>query len=210
MNTSRFEASFDWLKNHPSLLVSQKFEWLESLGLETRNKYQFRLPDETPVAYAAEKSRGVLAHISRQIFGHLRSFEIEFFSTTGELLLNAHHPWCLLFPRLEVRTAEGHLLGAIQKRFSLLSKRLDVEDENGSVIFQAHAPMWKPWTFTLTHQSREFAIIQKRWSGFLSEMFTDRDNFLIQFHAEDLRPSERALILAAAVLIDLIFFETKN
>ena len=39
--------------------------------------------------------------------------------------------------------------------------------------------------------------------------FTDADRFRVLFQAPDLRPDERALVLTAAVFIDIQYFEKK-
>jgi len=198
------------LQSHSKLLVNQKFEWAETLGFETRNKYQILTEVGLPFAYAAEQGKGVFGFLFRQMLGHWRRYEIRFFTPLRELFLVANHPFRWFFHRLEVRTAEGQYLGAIQKRFSVLSRRFDIENEMGAVILEMRAPFWKPWTFPFFHLDREQAVIRKRWSGLLSEAFTDRDNFRIEFNAPELRNAERALILVAAVFFDILFFEKKN
>jgi uncharacterized protein YxjI len=190
-------------------LVRQKFEWAESIGYETRNKYQILREDGVPFAYAAEQGQGVLGILLRQFFGHWRRYDLHFFTPTREPMLVAHHPFRFFFHRLEIFTPDGRPLGAIQKRFSLLSKRFDVENESGSTILEVRSPIWKPWTFSFQHLDREQAVIRKRWSGIFSETFSDRDNFLIEFLTGEMRANERALILAAALFIDMMYFEKK-
>lgn len=45
------------------------------------------------------------------------------------------------------------------------------------------------------------------WSGALTEIFTDAARFRILFRSHPLGLDERALILAAALFIDLQYFE---
>jgi uncharacterized protein YxjI len=70
--------------------------------------------------------------------------------------------------------------------------------------------LWRLWTFTFTKHERSVADVQKKWSGLFSEVFTDRDNFVLSFYDQDLNPSDRLLILSAAMFIDLQYFEKKN
>jgi hypothetical protein len=43
----------------------------------------------------------------------------------------------------------------------------------------------------------------------LAEAFTDKDNFAVDFGAGALGENERRLVLAAALYIDLMYFENK-
>ena len=51
--------------------------------------------------------------------------------------------------------------------------------------------------------------MQKKWSGLLAEAVTDKDNFLVDFGNGPLGENERRLVLAAALFIDLQYFERK-
>lgn len=71
------------------------------------------------------------------------------------------------------------------------------------------SPLWKPWTFAFSANGRAVAVVQKKWSGLLTEMITDADNFLIQVSDPALPLGHRVLLLAAAIFIDLQYFEKK-
>jgi uncharacterized protein YxjI len=58
-------------------------------------------------------------------------------------------------------------------------------------------------------RGEKIAEIQKKWSGILSEAFTDRDNFRVEFTSRALSEEERVLVMAAAVFVDLLYFESK-
>jgi uncharacterized protein YxjI len=142
-------------------------------------------------------------------FGHWRTFEIHFFDQARQLVLRALHPFRFFFQRLEVSAADGRQLGAIQQRFALLSKRFDVLSASGQLLLTVSSPLWRPWTFVFERQSRTLARVEKKWSGFLREAFTDGDRFRVSFEPAELTLDERSLVLAAAVFIDLQYFERK-
>ena len=54
------------------------------------------------------------------------------------------------------------------------------------------------------------ALIQKKWSGMLKEIFLDADNFMIEFKSESLTENERLIMLACSVFTDLQYFERKS
>jgi hypothetical protein len=194
----------------PVLQVQQRRELAELFGFETRNKYSIETERGELLAYAAEQQRGILGFLLRQFLGHWRRFEIHFFDRNRRPLFRAVHPFRWIFARLEVVTPEGERLGALQQRFSILSKRFDVEGPLGEVFLQVRSPVWRIWTFPFTAgDGRERAVIEKRWSGLLREAFTDGDRFRIRLVDSELTPEERALLLAAGIFIDLRYFEAK-
>ena len=56
----------------------------------------------------------------------------------------------------------------------------------------------------------EFARISKKWTGLGYELFNDKDTFLVEFNDPALPGDQRALVLAAAIYVDLMFFEKKG
>ncbi|HET7545108.1 MAG TPA: phospholipid scramblase-related protein [Polyangiaceae bacterium] len=190
------------------LMIVQRRELAELFGIETRNKYAIEV-NGAPVAFAAEQGKGGLAFLARMFFGHWRTFEIHFFDNARQLVLRALHPFRFMFQRLEVSAADGRPLGAIQQRFSIISKRFDVTDPSGRLLLSVSSPIWRPWTFQFERDGRPLARVEKKWSGMLREAFTDADRFRVAFTSAELGLAERSLVLAAAIFIDLQYFERK-
>lgn len=195
------------LSKHQRLFVNQKFEAGEFFGFETRNKYQVLDEQKNLIAFAAEQRKGILGFLLRQYLGHWFKFDVHFFNGNREVFLIANHPFRWFFTRIELRDTQGRFIGAIQKRFSLLTKRFDVENARGMAILEVASPIWKLWTFEFKHQGKPVAKVQKKWSGVFSEMLTDRDNFMVEFTNPSMSEDERHLVMAAAVFIDLLYFE---
>jgi uncharacterized protein YxjI len=189
--------------------IVQRRELAELFGFETRNKYAIEA-DGVQIGYAAEQGRSGWAILGRLLAGHWRRFEVHFFDPARQLALRAVHPFRFFFQRLEVSRADGRLLGIVQQRLSLLSKRFDVLDASGQLLLTVSSPVWRPWTFSFEHQGRDVARVEKKWSGLLREAFTDADRFRVQFSSSELGADERALVLAAAVFIDVQYFEHKS
>ena len=80
---------------------------------------------------------------------------------------------------------------------------------DGSVWFSMRSGFFSFWTFPFYSGGTEQAVIEKKWSGGLTELFTDADNFRVSFLNSSLSEEERALILAAAIFVDLQYFERK-
>ncbi len=197
------------LAQYPALVLRQRKELAELLGYESRNKYEVLDPHGTVLLYAAEQGKGIGAMFARQLFGHWRSYEIHVFDSARNVLLRAVHPFRWFFQRLEVFDGSGRFLGALQQRWAFFSKRFDVEDASGRVLLQVSSPFWRPWTFPFERAGQRVASVVKKWSGALTELFTDADSFRIEYEQPGLSPDERALLLCAGVFIDMQYFEAK-
>ncbi|HLE12562.1 MAG: hypothetical protein A2504_03765 [Bdellovibrionales bacterium RIFOXYD12_FULL_39_22] len=192
------------------LLVQQRHELGEWIGFETRNKYEILDEQKRPIGFAAEQQKGFWGFIMRSFLGHWRTFDIYIFNINRELSATAHHPFRWYFERIEVRDAAGKSLGAIQKKFSILSKKFDVENSTGATIMEVSSPIWRIWSFPFMRNGKKLAEINKKWSGFLSEALTDRDNFIVEFSDTSMNNQVRTLIVAAAIFVDLSYFERKK
>lgn len=197
------------LKSGSTFIVRQRKELAELFGYESRNKYEILAQDGQVMGFAAEQQKGLAGMLLRQFLGHWRRFDIQFFTADRQPLMRAHHPFRFMFQRLEVFDQDGRLQGSLQQRFALLSKSFDIEDSSGRVLMETRSPLWKPWTFAFASNGREVAIVKKKWSGLLTEVITDADNFVLQISDPTLSVAHRLLLLAAAVFIDLQYFERK-
>ncbi len=189
------------------LYVRQQRELAELAGIETRNKYAISTAQGGALGFAAEQQKGVLGFLLRQILGHWRSFDIQFFGTDRRPLFKASHPFRFLFQRLEVFADDGRFIGAVQQRFGLVTKKFDVLDASGRVLLEMRSGLLKLWTFPFFRNGTEVAVIEKKWSGALTEIFTDKDNFRVRFIEPSLHPDEQVLVLASAIFVDLQYFE---
>ncbi|HEY8280492.1 MAG TPA: phospholipid scramblase-related protein [Bdellovibrionota bacterium] len=198
------------LPSRPKLYVKQVFELAELVGFETRNKY--RITDEAgrDIGFAAEQQKGLLGLLMRQFLGHWRSFHLHFFDHNRQPVMVAEHPFRWFFQRLEVREAGGRALGMVEREFGILTKKFNVQDAQGRILLRVSSPLWRFWTFPFMAGERERARVSKKWTGLGAEMFTDKDNFLVDFMDTTLNQDERALVLAAAVYIDMLYFERKG
>jgi uncharacterized protein YxjI len=197
------------LDHQSEIHVVQRRELAELLiGAETRNKYELRDPSGEQIGFAAEQGKGFLALLARYFMGHWRTFEIVVFDRLRQPLLRALHPFRFFFQRLEISDASGRPLGALQQRWAFFTKRFDVLDAQGQVVLEMRSGLFKVWTFPFFRGEDEVARIEKKWSGILTEAFTDADRFRVVL-GERLTPLERRLLLVSAIFVDLQYFEKK-
>lgn len=199
----------DQLQLNSTLFLRQQTELGEFVGFETRNKYSIETEQSDKIGFAAEQQKGVFGFLARQALGHWRSFDLLFFDKQRQPVMRAVHPFRIIFQRMEVFSQDGQRVGAVQQRFSILSKKFDVLDQTGNISMSVSSPIYRIWTFPFLRNGQELAKVTKKWSGTFKEALTDADNFEVKFNSAELSLAERMLVLAAAVFIDLKYFERK-
>jgi uncharacterized protein YxjI len=197
------------LSQASAIYVKQKFELAEIFGFETRNRYQIQTDEGEQFGYCAEPKLGFLDAIMRHFLGHWRVFNIVGTDMANQQVFRAHHPFRWFFQRLDVFGAGDIAVGSLQQRFAWLNKKFEFLDTRGRVVMTMTSPFWKVWTFPIKKGEREVSVIEKKWTGFSKELFTDADNFRVRFTDLKLTADEKLLLLAGAVFVDLLYFETK-
>lgn len=195
--------------NFQRLSVRQRKRWAEILlSFEMKNAYEVYDETQNPVLRVQELGSGVGSLLRRLFLGPLRPFDAAVVDASrGDSVLALRRPFRFIFHRLEVRSGSGELLGAIQRRWSWVRRIYDIEGSGGEVIAEIFGPFLRPWTFEIrTAGQGQVGMIQKKWSGFGKELFTDADNFGVDV-ANVSDPRTKALCFAATVLIDIVHFE---
>ncbi len=204
------KSSLENLANAESLKIQQLKEWGEILtGFETRNKYNIMDSWGNQIFEAEEKSGSFLTALTRFALTHLRPFTISIFSQEGNELFVLKRPFRFFFHELDIRKANGMVLGKVVRRFAVLRRVYAVIDGNGGEVYQLFGPILRPWTFFIKKDGQELGKIVKKWSGLAKEAFTDADNFGINF-PQGLDVNQKAIFLGALFLIDFVHFEKKN
>ncbi len=209
--TARSVSTLAPLAAYDGFVVRQRAEPIELFGVEGANAYDVFALDGTRVLYAREREGGLWGTLGRQLGGHtLQAFAIDLCDNAGRTVLTLSHPARWFLQRLEVRSGSGRLIGVFEECFSLV-KKLVVKDGQGCSRFAMSTGFLSPWDFTFKRAAprtpRRVAHIQKHWDGLGRELFTDADTLRVAFEARELDTDERALLLAAALFIDLVWFE---
>lgn len=198
------------LAAHDTLVVQQIKEWTEVFtDFETANKYAILAPDGEQVMFAAERSNGMWTTVARQFMNTRRPFTIDVFDAQGVLVLHVERPFTWWLSRVEVRSADGTVIGTIQQRFSFVRRIYDVVDAGGRTVASITGGLFRWRTFVLSVAGTEVGRIAKQWGGLGKEMFTDADTFALTM-GPALGEADRLLLVAATFLIDFNHFESSN
>jgi hypothetical protein len=202
-------GSVAFLASLPELVLRQRVEVAEAFGLETANSYDLFLPNGGQLR-AAERPGGFWDGFGRQLGGHTASaFVVDVFDAHQRVILTIHHPARFIQQEVTVFTGSGRPLGAIKQAFTLFDKELSVSLAQRPEAFTMNAGMFS-WDMPImaSSQAAEAARITKHWSGAGRELFTDADSFRLVF-APWLDADARAMMVATALFVDLVFFERR-
>ena len=192
------------LSTHDGLFVRQQKEWGETFaGWETINRYDVSTRNGELLFHAGELAESKTA---RFFMKNQRPFTIEVRDPEGHLALTVIRPWRWFFPRAEVYSARGKLLGAVQRRWGWFRRTYSIEGADGREVAVVRASFFRRWRFRILVGGHERGLIAKKWSGSLKEFFSTADNFGVTFEPE-LAANLRPTCLGATFLIDFVHFE---
>tara|TARA_R110002072_G_scaffold302758_3_gene488520 strand:+ start:25938 stop:26585 length:648 start_codon:yes stop_codon:yes gene_type:complete len=191
------------------VMIRQQKEWGEILiGFESKNRFELSDEEGNRLGLAAEESQGFGAMFARNFLGKCRKATIHIYDDAGNRIGRGEKPFRWFFHRMEVYDGDKKI-GAIQRKWSWISRKFAIENEAGREVMQIYSPIFRIWTFKLLFEDQEVGRISKKWGGMLKEMFTDADVFGME--VEPHVPNElRAILLVATFLIDFTCFENNS
>ena len=198
----------DDLKGQKLIKVFQRKELVELVGVESRNKYEVQAEDGKQIGFVSEQGKGAMDFVMRNFLGHWRTFELSIFNSDRKQVGKVTNPFRFYFRELNLATDNGEHVGQIKKKFAFVNKKFQLSLPGGET-YQVSSPFWRIWTFPIKRNGKKVAEIRKVWSGAVKEIFTDADNFEIEFTDPSLSLQAKNLLLAAGVYVDLIYFERK-
>ncbi|KAF7236758.1 Phospholipid scramblase 3 [Varanus komodoensis] len=210
----------EYLAQIDQILIHQKVELTEAfLGFEGKNRYEVRNTLGQPVFRAEEQSDCCTRHCC----GSLRRFSLRLDDPAGREVLRMVRPlkcvscWfpCCL-QELEVQCPPGTTIGFVQQTWHPFTPKFSIQNVEKETVLRVLGPCFacscggdvnfEVLTVKTRDESRGVGRIAKQWSGLVQEVFTDTDNFGVQFPM-DLDVKIKAVLLGACFLIDFMFFE---
>lgn len=194
------------LSNHSVLSVIQQVEPLQVVtGIETENRYRVVDREGEPILFAYEES----GFMSRQLLRGHRPITLNVVDPEGQLMMVCRRKHFWFLSHLELFNPDGSRIGKLDKRFSLLGRRFDLNcDQCEPAVVQGS--LFRPHTFWVRRNGRDLAKITKKWGGLVREMVTVADQFEIEFNDAEVEEQLRWAIIGTAFAIDLEFFEKRG
>jgi len=202
------------------LIIKQQVEILEAVtGFETQNKYKVLNSIGQDVFFAKEDTDCC----NRQCCGPGRSFDMNILNNQMLEVMHLYRPLrcqSCCFPcclqELEVQSPPGTIIGTVEQEWSIFHPRFVIKDQSGEPVLKITGPfcVWEccsdvDFEITTISNDQKIGKISKQWSGLGKEVFTDADNFGINFPM-DLDVKVKATLLGATFLIDFMYFEKQD
>ncbi|KAM6909346.1 phospholipid scramblase 2-like isoform 2-T4 [Xenentodon cancila] len=207
----------EYLTQIDQILIHQKVELLEAfIGFETNNQYEIKNSLGQKIYMAKEKNDCC----TRNCCGSLRSFDMKIKDNMDREVIRLIRPfrcvscWCpCCLQEMEVQAPPGTTVGYVQQNWHPFVPKFSILGANKETLMKLEGPCFAcnccgDVNFELKGKDGDQTIgrICKQWSGLLKEVFTDTDNFGIQFPL-DLDVKMKAVLMGACFLIDFMFFE---
>ncbi|KAL4433405.1 hypothetical protein ABPG77_010258 [Micractinium sp. CCAP 211/92] len=181
---------------HPALIVTRPVEWgTVLLGFEQANRYTIYDQHGNLVALLAEDEGSIGKAIGRQLLRTRRNFTATVFSPDGQVIFRMRRPMYLINSSIYVEDGAGNVVGEVHQRWHLWRRNYDLYINRRQ--FAAVQGGLLAWDFELKDdRGGTLALIDRNFSGFGKEIFTDAGKYVIHFGSS---PVEAAEQVATAV-----------
>uniref|UniRef100_A0A8C6WSK4 Phospholipid scramblase n=1 Tax=Neogobius melanostomus TaxID=47308 RepID=A0A8C6WSK4_9GOBI len=201
---------------HLSTFFCVLFSLPAFIGFETNNQYEIKNSLGQKIYKAKEKNDCC----TRNCCGSLRSFDMKIKDNQDREVIRIIRPfrcvscWCpCCLQEMEVQAPPGTTIGYVKQDWHPCLPKFSIQGPNKETVLRLEGPCFAcnccgDVNFELKGKDGDNTIgrISKQWSGLLKEVFTDTDNFGIQFPL-DLDVKMKAVLMGACFLIDFMFFE---
>lgn len=134
-------------------------------------------------------------------------FDIEVKDPVGQPVLRLTRGVSFFRSTVQVFDGNEMLVGKFRQKVFSLGGKLSVLDPNDQVICTVQGKLTS-FDYKFLRDGEQIALVTKKWMGLGRELFTSADNYVISIEptvaAQD---GIRAMIVAAALCIDMVFTE---
>ena len=157
---------------------------------------------------AAEVQGGVGGFLLRQIFNNARACTVQIYDPQGQEIGQARKPFKFIYSEMGAFDGDNEI-GRTRRRTWIARNYTIAVNSDPLNPFAISSPLWqwKNIKFDITRNGVVVATIMKKFEGLMKMVFTQADNFSIQFHDESLTLEERYTLFATLFLIDYDVFE---
>eukprot|EP01080_Neovahlkampfia_damariscottae_P010398 gene10398-2927_t len=199
--------------NNDGCIVKQKTDLFELVtGFEMENKYDVHMSNGMQlVALESSECLGRIYCQSR------RGFQMHIYDQNKKEVLLLVRPWVMFFPFIEVYEpgrdgSQPRYIGKVLAEPNFFTREFTVLNAQNKEILrlQGGVCFLLSWHYKVKDLTgKTIGQIQKQFSGFIKEFYTDSDNFGVKFPRE-VSSDTKALLFGATFLIDFMYFEGQN
>ncbi|KAH8361449.1 hypothetical protein KR084_002829 [Drosophila pseudotakahashii] len=200
----------DCLSNLDSVIVNQRVDFQEVFTRFSKNRrYAVRASPKSDPILVAVQDNTFVDRVTKPNY----LFTIRVLNTSSTQVMHVDRPKPDAYfrqPRVEVLAPPGNLIGVVKLHSFACPRTLHImntKDQLEYVINNSNnccGGFQAKFVVTDVH-NKEIALIEKMFGGAVKEIYTDADNFKVNFKGLDTRT--KALLLASVFFIDGLFFE---
>jgi uncharacterized protein YxjI len=136
-------------------------------------------------------------------------FMLNIVDANEQTVASIHRGWTFWMSKIEIKDANGVVVGGIKQKFKFLKPLFFILDAHGNTLAEIKGD-WKAWNFTIVDAAgRELGIITKKWAGAFKEIFTTADKYRVNIAKECPEDVNKIAIVAGAITIDMVLKESK-
>jgi len=181
---------------------------IEHTGLvRAGNIYDVYEKDGDKIGTVVEEVHGLVKKILKFTpLKTLLSFDIKFYDINNQLIVNLKRRFTFFLSKIYIYDEKGGLIGFFKQKFKLVIARFEIYSIDSKKIAVIIGD-WKDWNFKIYDSSmKKIGVVNKKWAGLVKELFTTADKYIINVH-DEISQSEKVLIIASAIIIDLVLKE---
>jgi uncharacterized protein YxjI len=123
-------------------------------------------------------------------------------------LLVIRRGWTFWLSRILIEDENNIPLGYIKQKFKLVNPSFWIYSSDRKLVAEINGD-WKAWNFSIINREHiKVGEINKKWNGFLREIFTTSDKYHVAVNSETISPVDKRLIVATAITIDRVLKES--
>ncbi len=141
----------------------------------------------------------------------LMSIQVDLVDKNDMLVFRIRKPFGFFRERVDVYDSNDELIGYFKSKILSLTGGFYVFNRKDKQVAEIKGK-WVGFEFTfLDNEGQELGKVTKKWAGLAKEMFTSADNYIVSI-SEDLDedPDAKCLLLAAAIAIDVVYYENQG
>ena len=192
------------------ILTRNQFFVKEHVGMfEAANSYDiFDLGSQQPLLECREPNLGFFTKMFRFTkYKTQTPFDIEVRDPAGQLVLRLTRGVSFFRSTVKVFDGKEGLVGKFRQQVFSLGGKLSVLDANDQIICTVQGKITS-FDYKLLRDGAPIALVTKKWMGLGRELFTSADNYVISIGPTvAAQGGIRAMIVAAALCIDMVFAE---
>jgi uncharacterized protein YxjI len=168
--------------DHSALVITRGVEWgTVLLGFEQANRYTVYSQTGEVVAHLLEEEGSIGRTIGRQLLRTRRPFTATVLNPSGDqIIFRLRRPAYLISSTIYIEDGEGNRVGEVQQSWHLWRRRYDLF-LNQQQFAAVDSPLLA-WEFELKDRHGDtLALIDRNFSGFGKELFTDAGRYVIHF-----------------------------